>query len=347
MSETAHKTEALAPRHVGLIALGSIGRRHLQNLSAAFPDCAITLVRRPDSAAPEQALPPEVRLLTDPAEAVSAGLDALFICSPAPQHLQAARLAVDHGVDLFIEKPIAASSERVAEMLAAADAAGVIVATGYVLRHYPVIARLRTHVLADRFQPIYSARFSVGQYLPTWRPGRHYPHTVSAQRALGGGALLELSHELDLANWLLGPFESVAGHVAKLSDLEIDVEDCVDAILVRPDGASVTVHLDFLQPVAQRQIEILGRGGKLTADLTKHHLLVQDRQGHTIEDSIFAAPERNDMYLAQQTAFFQCLRTRTQPVSNGWSALNTLYLAEAIARAAATGRQIRPDRTDR
>ena len=46
----------------------------------------------------------------------------------------------------------------------------------------------------------------VGQYLPDWRPGTDYKSGVSAQKDLGGGALLELSHELDYLQWFFGNF---------------------------------------------------------------------------------------------------------------------------------------------
>ena len=56
---------------------------------------------------------------------------------------------------------------------------------------------------------LYFARLEVGQYLPTWRPDTEVGQMVSARRELGGGALLELSHELDLVTALLGLPERV------------------------------------------------------------------------------------------------------------------------------------------
>ena len=45
---------------------------------------------------------------------------------------------------------------------------------------------------------IYSIRCDVGQYLPNWRADKNYSKSVSAKKDLGGGVLLELSHELEL-----------------------------------------------------------------------------------------------------------------------------------------------------
>ncbi|MFX7793064.1 Gfo/Idh/MocA family oxidoreductase, partial [Acinetobacter baumannii] len=51
---------------------------------------------------------------------------------------------------------------------------------------------------------LYNAFIEIGQYLPDWRPTKDYRETVSAKTELGGGVLLELSHELDYAQWILG-----------------------------------------------------------------------------------------------------------------------------------------------
>ena len=52
-----------------------------------------------------------------------------------------------------------------------------------------------------------------------------YRKTVSAQKILGGGVLLELSHELDYLRWIFGDVEFVQAQLARQSELDIDVED--------------------------------------------------------------------------------------------------------------------------
>ena len=54
---------------------------------------------------------------------------------------------------------------------------------------------------------IYSVQSEVGQNLIKWRPKKNYKHTVSSNKKLGGGALLELSHELDYLTWIFATFK--------------------------------------------------------------------------------------------------------------------------------------------
>ena len=72
---------------------------------------------------------------------------------------------------------------------------------------------------------IIHARIESGSYLPNWRPKQDYRSSCSAKKNLGGGVLLELSHELEYLSWIFGKPNWISAWVGKLSSLEIDVED--------------------------------------------------------------------------------------------------------------------------
>ena len=82
-------------------------------------------------------------------------------------------------------------------------------------------------------------------YLPDWRSKRNYSKTSSAMKKLGGGVLLDLSHELDYIRWFFGEMKSVFANIQNSGTLDIDVEDSVDMIFESDKGFSVSVHLDF------------------------------------------------------------------------------------------------------
>ena len=118
---------------------------------------------------------------------------------------------------------------------------------------------------------VQSVRAEVGQYLPDWRPGIDCRQTASAQQALGGGALLELSHEIDYVRWLIGEIREVTARIARLSDLEIDVEDCAEIILTFENGTIGGPHLDMIQRAPTRTCRLIGSDGTLVWDgLTSH-----------------------------------------------------------------------------
>src|SRR6185369_10238367 len=126
---------------------------------------------------------------------------------------------------------------------------------GYTLRYHPGFLAFTEAFTSGKIGRALSLRAEVGQYLPDWRPGADYRQSVTAQRGLGGGALLELSHEIDLARALLGMPQSVQAYFDRLGDLDIDVEDTVELMMRHQTGkhshAVASIHLDLLQRPAR------------------------------------------------------------------------------------------------
>ena len=82
-------------------------------------------------------------------------------------------------------------------------------------------------------------RIDYAEYLPDWHPYEDYRTSYAARAELGGGVVLTQIHDYDLAWWLFGPCHGRRNRRA-LSDLEIDVEDTVDA---RLEGGTIPVRV--------------------------------------------------------------------------------------------------------
>ena len=76
---------------------------------------------------------------------------------------------------------------------------------GYVLRFHPGCQFLKNALQEKIIGVVSEVDFYCYSWLPNWRKGTNYKENVSSKIELGGGALLELSHEIDLANYLFGP----------------------------------------------------------------------------------------------------------------------------------------------
>src|SRR5262249_48764462 len=119
---------------------------------------------------------------------------------------------------------------------------------------------------------ITSARADVGEYLPDWHPWQDYRASYSGRRDLGGGAVLTFSHELDALCWLLGPPRRLTAMAARTSSLEIDTEDVAEIMLDFESGAIGSVHVDYVQRVPKRSLEIVGEQGTLRWDYHRNRL---------------------------------------------------------------------------
>ena len=74
---------------------------------------------------------------------MSAGIDALTIAAPTHLHIELAMAAIERGVHVMVEKPIASSVEEGNAIIAAARRAGITLMVGHVERFNPAVAAIK------------------------------------------------------------------------------------------------------------------------------------------------------------------------------------------------------------
>jgi hypothetical protein len=231
-----------------VVGLGSAGHRHLELLRERDDVEAAAVSRRGGAE------------FTGLAEARDWAPDAVVIANESSAHLDAARWAIEHGAHALVEKPLATSAAGVPEVVDAAGDRGLVLAVGYNLRFHPALEALRDAVRGGRIGALLSVRAEVGQRLDDWRPAGGYVE----HEALGGGALLTLSHELDYVSWIAGAPHSVTGVRARVGDVVSDTDDIAE-IVARHDGGVVSsVHMDLLDRAYNRRSRWIGEAATLT-----------------------------------------------------------------------------------
>lgn len=219
-------------------------------------------------------------------------VDWVFDCSPASQRVNHARVLSERGFPTIFEKPLAMTSEEGKLVLDCYAKAGVPLKVGYNLRSLQAFGFVGEVLDGLSIGGLRNAEISVGQYLPDWRPGRDYRSTVSAQQSLGGGVLLELSHEINYAIGLWGRVQKIEGETRHSGDLEIDAEDWAQGTVLfesHPEAAGVTLTLDFLRRTPERWCRIFGHEGEIMWNLLKNEVTVSTSSGdtlHQFDDSL-------------------------------------------------------------
>jgi predicted dehydrogenase len=328
-----------------IVGLGSIGRRHARLARQLIPSVEILGLRQRDTGEwAELGIDGCVTTLDD---ALRWKPQAAVIASPASHHLASAEPLATAGVDLLIEKPIARAVDGVAELIATAEQHGVVMLTGYNLRFVPALRRFRELIAEGRIGHVLSVRAEVGQYLPTWRPSTDYRKSVSAQATLGGGALLELSHEIDYLRWVFGEIAWVEATLAKQSALEIDVEDVAHLILGfdRPNnaaGAIGALSVDFIRHDRTRYCVAIGERGSLRWDGIRNTVEVFDQGAAAWQTMWSEAALPDESYLAEWRHFLACIADRSTPAITGRDGLAVLRVIEAArSSSAAAGARVR------
>ena len=315
-----------------VVGAGSIGRRHLANLKklglARLAACDPHPERLEYVASEFQA---------ECFPTIEAGLeefrpDAVFICSPPVHHVAQSMQALRVGAHVFIEKPLSDRQDGVEELKEEAIRRGVAVQVGYNLRFFPAIQKLKELVDAAVVGKILWAHVEAGSYLPDWRPWQDYRKSYTARRELGGGILLDGSHEIDYVTWLFGAPAEIACMAGQVSQLEVNVEDCATVLLRFPGGTRADVHLDFIQRTYSRYCSLAGTEGKLQWDLTSNSVQIV-RPGVEVETAKFEW-QVNDGDVAEIAHFLECARTGAAPKFTLDSAILTLRVVLAAREAA-------------
>lgn len=143
----------------------------------------------------------------------------------------------------------------------------------YPLRCHPALLELK-HELGQ--QRVLSAHLYVGQYLPEWRPGTDYRACYSAHAAQGGGVLRDLSHELDMANWLLGGWRRLAARGGHWSSLEIDSDDVFSLLSEHERCSAATIQMNYLDRRRRRSLLLHTDDHSYSVNLVAHSLQRDD-----------------------------------------------------------------------
>ncbi len=239
--------------------LGSIGRKHMGIL---LKDCKYELYAFRSSKLGEKP-PPGVKEIFTWKEFYQLKPDVVFITNPTSLHIKTAFRCARNNCKLFIEKPLGNNKKGLAELINLIRRKKLVTYVAYNLRFHPAIKKLKEYLNKYHFLHLQAVCTS---YLPNWRPKRDFKKSYSAQKDLGGGALLDLSHEIDYISYLLGNITNVNGHFSRRSNLTIDTEDYAD-ILVDTDSGPANIHVDFFSHVKQRVIRIDFREMTIIADL--------------------------------------------------------------------------------
>lgn len=325
-----------------IVGLGSIGKRHLRLARELFPQADIRIFRHQESATvPEHSN----GCFSALDRAIEFAPHIAVVANPSPFHVAAAQRLVASGTHLLVEKPLAASVDGVASLLESVREQRTVLLTGYNLRFLPSLQRFRDLLHAKEIGKVWSVRCEIGQYLPSWRPDTDYRQHVSARRELGGGALLELSHEIDYLRWIFGEVDQVKATISRQSNLEIDVEDTAHLIFGFAPGASGhrlvgTLNMDLIRHDTTRLCTAIGENGSLRWNGLTGVVEKFEAGAKEWRELFRHQHQRDDSYLAEWRHFLACVKEQETPLIRGEDGLRVLQIIEAARAASQTGSQV-------
>jgi len=323
--------------NVAIIGLGSIGRRHLRILRALKPDISITVVRSGKGRIAQEEEMAD-RILYSIEDAINSDIQAAIISTPAVCHIEQSIKLMNANIHLLLEKPLSHNMNGVEKLLEIAkktDAVGLI---GYCLRYDPAAKKFKELLSNEQTGQILHVQVDCGSYLPDWRPNQDYRQSVSARKELGGGVLLELSHELDYINWFFGQMQSVQANINYSGTLGIDVEDSADMIFSSIKGFPIAVHLDFNSHVSRRKCNVHCEKGDLIWDAVSKYVCWKPASG--LKQVSTFNNDNNEMYRNQLNYFINCIENCQKPAVSFEDGAIVLQMVSAAHESFVSGKRV-------
>jgi predicted dehydrogenase len=327
-----------AALRVGLAGLGAMGRNHLRHL-ASRPDCSLTAVGDPDPSTLEAGVAlTSARGWADPLAMIQeAEIDALVVAAPTLAHADLAHAAIERGLPVLVEKPLAATVDEGLALVQAARRRGVPLQVGHVERFNPAVQKLG-RLLADGW---------VGTvYSLTSRRAGPYP-----ARIRDVGVTVDLAtHDGDILSWIAGE-RPVRVYAELARRVDAVHEDLLFGLLHFRSGATGMLDVNWLTPSKRRQLSVVGEAGMFELDYltqrlaftradtskpTSIHGYATTFQG---EMAVIEVPSREPLE-AELDAFLQVARDGGQPVVDGADGLWAVAIATTLLQSASETRPI-------
>ena len=323
-----------APRlRVGLAGLGSMGRNHLRVISG-HAATTLAAVADPDATALEAATTQTGAAgFSDPLAMVrEAAVDAVVIAAPTTAHVPLALAAIERGLPVLVEKPLAATHAEALRIVDAGRAAGVPVQVGHVERYNPAVLELGRLLRAGWLTSIYA--------IVSRRAGP-FP-----ARIRDVGVTVDLAtHDADMLCWIAG--ERPTRVYAELAQrIHATHEDLLFGLLHFPSGARGMLDVNWLTPAKRRQLTVIGEEGMFELDYLTQRLTFTKSDlasgeliagyAPTFTGDVLEIPvETHEPLKAQLDAFVSAVRTGERPYVDGVDGAWAVRIANALLQAAA------------
>lgn len=268
-----------------VIGSGSIGRRHHQNLQAL--GVSSTLVSY-QANTPDQLL----ALLDDKT------VSAVVLATATQIRTHFILACAQRNLPVYIEKPLAFTLADLDTIYANTTAIAERSMVGFMMRYHPLFTRLAEMDLKDTY------RFNtvIGHDVTQWRSNWRFSDSYAALPK-GGGVLLDLCHELDMAACLFSDLKLAAVQSIGHRDFSgVDFSTDVSLVGGYAGGSALQgcVSMDYLSPVSTRKCEFYGKRRLVQIDFNALQFTIDDGQEVFSESIGF---DRNDMFVAAMADF--------------------------------------------
>jgi predicted dehydrogenase len=315
-------------KHILIIGTGSAGKRHARNLISlgCSVSCMDPRLDRLDELAGEEIKVASVFTELEDAFSIDGAFDAVVVASPPSFHVDQAISALERRLPVLLEKPVSPDLFSSLRLQKAVREGKAPLLLGYTWRWWTPLSKVKALIDQRVVGKLRYVKFTMSAHLADWHPWERYQDFFMASSELGGGALLDESHWLDLMLWFFGMPEKLFAKIEKISRLEIETDDNVDMMVFYGNDLRVSLHLDLYGRPHEKSIQFAGDDGTLLWEPNQIRIGKQMDPEWEIENFNY---DRNDMFVAVAEEFLTIIGGHSDPTCNIDDGVRVLKLIEA------------------
>ncbi len=308
---------------MGVIGCGAFGQHHVRNL-CEMED--VDLVGVADVNAERLSAMKEafgVNTFSDYRQLLDHGVNAVTIAVPTKMHMTVAIDALERGVHVMVEKPIASSLKEGTHMIQAARKEGVSLMVGHVTRFEPTIIHLRDMIQQGDLGEVVT--------ISTKRVGPYHP------RIRDVGIIIDLGvHDIDIISYLYGEHATkIVAAAGRTIHPVHEFEDHASILMIFKSNKSGLIDTNWLSPHKVRQLTAVGTRSIVDIDYLKNSLINYDSQWIREAKLMSSEPLKTEL-----EAFITAIRESKPVPISGEEGLYNLQVALAAIESYKEGKEV-------
>ena len=329
-------------KHILIVGAGSVGKRHARNLNdlGCVVSCVDPRRDRLDEVSKEGVRLKSVFTSLEEAFAAEDTLDGVVVGSPTSFHAEQSVAALQKGKPVLLEKPVSPDLASGLKLRSAVHDTNIPLLLGYTWRWWPPLLRAKDLIAQQAVGQLRHIKFTMAAHLADWHPWERYQDFFMASKTLGGGALLDESHWLDLMLWFFGLPEKLFAKIERISDLEIETDDNVDILVYYPNDMRVSLHLDLYARPHEKTIQFVGEKGTLIWEPNRIKIGKEMDPHWDIQEFDY---DRNEMFIEVAKEFLNVLSGKSVETCAIDDGIRVLRLIEAARLSSSQEKVIQID----
>ena len=320
--------------------LGSIGQRHLRNIKFYYPNSEIYVLKsskkrflisknfkRLKSTVEDKF---KLNIVSSLKELDKIRIDCAFICSPSSKHIDDAKIFIEKGTYVFIEKPIDSNKKKV-DFIKKKYSFNKKIMIGYQMKFNPLIKSLKKILASKVYGYPYYVSIENHESIENVHAYEDYRKSYTSRKDLGGGVALGFIHEIDYFLYLFDDYNVKKKFflTSKVSKLKVDVEDILISSFYlkhrkRKNNLICNISLNYFQIPRSRKIKIVFEKGTLYANLLKNTLTFDNnRKKFSKKFNI----NSDDLFKNEIKYFLNCVKNN-RPIEDNFSLINGISTFE-------------------